>query len=306
MIAALTVFLVVCVGLYAFIYVIPGISGALTRTAVISYGNLQVTDTTTCFVVRDEVVVQAKQSGSISYYIDESSKTRKGTKILDIYPAGGTASGYICSTTGIVSYYVDGYESYFTPENMQALEPAELLELEVAPEDTKRTQVSTGEPVYKLILQDVWYAVLLVPEENINKYTLDSKVTVKFPDGEVQGSTAQLIQKTEGWLAVIKIDRYYESFARVRKTEATVVTKDYQGLIVPNTAIAEEQGLTGVYVKELGGDFTFTRIQVITTDGKDSLVESSCFYETDSQGVQTKVNTVEIYDEILRNVDSEK
>jgi putative membrane fusion protein len=301
--AALTVFLLICVGLYIFISVIPGISGALTRTAVISYGTLQVTDTTTCFLVRDEVVIQAKQSGTISYYIEEGSKTRKGTKVLDIYPAGGTASGYHCSTTGIVSYYVDGYEAYFTPDNIKNMEPAKLSELVVSPEDTVRTRVSTGEPVYKLILQDVWYAVILVSEENIGKYTVDSEVSVQFPDGAVKGRTTELIQKTEGWLVVVKIDRYYEGFARIRQAQAKVITKDYQGLILPNTAITQKEGYPGVYVRKLDGSFVFTRVKAITTDGNDSLVESSYFYETDAQGAQVKISTVEIYDEILRNAD---
>ena len=51
-IAVLTVFLLLCAGLYVFIYVIPGITGVLTRTAVISYGNLKGTDQSTGFLVR--------------------------------------------------------------------------------------------------------------------------------------------------------------------------------------------------------------------------------------------------------------
>lgn len=305
-IAVLTVFLLLCAGLYVFIYVIPGITGVLTRTAVISYGNLKVTDQTTGFLVRNEVVLSANQSGSISYYVEEGLKTRKGTKVLDIYPSSSTPTGYACPSTGVISYYIDGYESYFTPEAINTLKFTELQQLEIIPENTSRIRTERAEPLYKLILDDVWYIVVLVQENNIDKYTLDSKVTIEFEDGRVDGYTTALMQQPQGWLAIVKTDKYYQNFASLRQASVTVVTEDYQGLIIPNTAIAGEGDKPGVYVKDLAGEYHFTRIKVITTDGNYSLVHSAYFYETDKEGTQTKISTVEIYDEILRNAGLEE
>lgn len=305
-IVAITVFVLLCAGLYTFIYVIPGITGVLTRTAVISYGNLKVTDRTTGFLVRNEVVLSANQSGSISYYVEEGLKTRKGTKVLDIYPSNETPTGYSCPSTGVISYYIDGYESYFTPESIGNLEFSKLQELDIVPENTNRAKTERTEPLYKLILDDVWYIVVLVQESNIDKYSLDSRVTIEFEDGFVDGYTTELIQQPEGWLAIVKTDKYYKNFASERQVSITVVTEDYQGLIIPNTAIAEQEGISGVYVKDLTGDYHFTRIKAITTDGNYSLVHSAYFYETDDEGTQVKMNTVEIYDEILRNAGLEE
>ncbi|NCB41067.1 MAG: hypothetical protein EOM59_00350 [Clostridia bacterium] len=305
-IVAVTVFVLLCVGLYIFIYIIPGISGVLTRTAIISYGNLKVTDETEGFIVRNEVVLYANQSGGISYYVEEGLKTRKDTKVLDVYPSSGTAVGYACPDTGVTSYFIDGYESYFTFDNIKNIEIAKLKEFEIKPENTKRERTERGEPLYKLILDDVWYIVVLVSESNVYKYTVDSKVTIVFEDGKIDGYTTDLIQKADGWLAIVKTDKYYKNFSALRQSSIQVITEDYQGLIVPNTAIAEENGQPGVYVKDLTGDYHFTRIKVVTTDGSYSLVYSAYFNEKDSEGEQVKVDTVEIYDEILRNADSEE
>ncbi len=303
LIAAATVFLAACIGLYAFIYVIPEISGALAKTTVVTYGNLRVTDEATAYLIRNEVVLMAGQSGSASYYVEEGIKTRKGTKVVDIYPANGSVTGYSCGYTGVVSYYIDGYEAFFSPERVAELEPAELEGLDIQPENTRREQVTAGEPLYKIILDDVWYAAIPVTEDRRFKYTTGSAVTLEFEDDSVPAVTLDLIPKEGGWLAVIRTDKYYERFASIRKTPLTVVTQDYQGLIVPNSAIAVENGSEGVYVKNLDGAFNFTRIKVITTDGEDSLVQSGSFTESDGSGQQTKVATVEIYDEILRQID---
>lgn len=305
-IAAITVFILLSLALYSFIYVVPRITGALTRTAIISYGNLKVTDDAKAFIVRDELVLSANQSGSISYYVEEGLKTRKGTKVLDIYPSNGIATGYACPSTGVVSYYIDGYESYFTPATVNNMQFSKLQELDVVSENTKRAKTERNEPLYKLILDDAWYIVVLVSEANIHKYIVDSKVSIAFDDATIDGYTTTLVQKQEGWLAILKTDRYYKNFASLRQANVTVTTQDYQGLIVPNTAIAHEDGQAGVYVKDLTDDYHFTRIKVVTTDGNYSLVSSSYFYETDSEGGQTKINTVEIYDEVLRNAGSEE
>ena len=305
-IAGVVVFLAACIGLYVFIYVIPDISGALARTAIVSYGNLRVTDETEAYLVRNEIVLTAGQTGSASYYVDEGVKTRKGTKILDIYPSSGNPTGYYCGYTGVVSYYIDGYEAYFSPERVGELEPAELATLAIEPENTKRDQIIAGEPLYKIVLDDVWYAAIPVTEDRLFKYTTGPAVTLEFGEESVSAVTTDLVRKQEGWLAVIRTDKYYEPFASLRKTPVTVVTEDYQGLIVPNTAITMEEGLEGVYVKDLTGEFDFTRIKVITTDGKDSLVYSGSFQETDSNGDTVKVSTVEIYDEILRHIEPQE
>ncbi|MFA7462210.1 MAG: HlyD family efflux transporter periplasmic adaptor subunit [Anaerovoracaceae bacterium] len=305
-IVATAVFLAACVGLYAFIYVIPGISGALTRTVIVSYGNLRVTDEAEAYLIRNEVVLSAGQTGTVSYYVNEGAKTRKGTKVLDIYPPNGSVTGYYSGYTGVVSYYIDGYEAYFSPERLTELDPAEFDDISIIPENTHRETVHAGEPLYKIVLDDVWYAVITVSEDRLFKYTTGAAVTLEFGDDSVPAYTTELLPKEEGWLVVIRTDKYYEPFATIRKTPLRVVTEDYQGLIIPNTAIAEEEGVQGVYVRDLTGEFHFTRIRVITTDGKDSLVYSGSFNETDSDGQQTKVNTVEIYDEILRHIEPEQ
>lgn len=305
-IAVLVVFLALCAGLYIWIYVIPGISGALTRTAIVSHGHLRVTDETEGYVIRNERVISAGQSGGISYYTEEGIKTRKGAKVLDVYPTQGSAAGYYAGHTGVISYYIDGYEEYFTPETMDQLEPGELADLVIEPENTHRAQTIAGEPLYKIVLDDMWYVAVPVPEERAGKYAAGAAVALEFGDRTVPAVAMDVIKKQEGWLVLIRTDRYYEPFASIRKVALTVVTEDYEGLIVPNTSIAMEEGVPGVYVRDLTGAFHFTRIKVITTDGKDSLIHSGTFSEADESGEQKRVNTVEIYDEILRHSETKE
>jgi hypothetical protein len=50
-------------------------------------------------------------------------------------------------------------------------------------------------------------------------------------------------------------------------------------------------------VKDKSGEYVFKPVKIITSDGEWSLVEVSYFYTDDGA---TKVETVNIYDEILK------
>ena len=59
-----------------------------------------------------------------------------------------------------------------------------------------------------------------------------------------------------------------------------------------------------MYVKDISGEFIFTPVSVITSDGEYSLVESSYYYEQDGDK-NVRVKTVDVYDEILTNPERE-
>lgn len=178
--------------------------------------------------------------------------------------------------------------------------------MEPMPENTRREQAIAAEPLYKMVFDDVWYAVIPLTEERKTKYKVGAAVTIEFEEGSVPAQAVDIVDRENARYVILKTDRYYANFASIRKASITVVTEDYEGLIIPNTAISWEEGIPGVYVRDLSGSFHFTKIKVITTDGKDSLIQAGSFVEADDAGNQVKVSTVEIYDEILRHSETKE
>lgn len=296
--------------LYLYIYAIPDISGSLTETAVLSYGRLSVSNEAECLIVRSEKVYTAKRGGEISYYVKEGDKTRKGVKILDIY-GGGSNDAYYCESTGFVSYYTDGFEDILTPETLEQIEPGDYISTEekearYSPNiaDRSASSANEGDPVYKLISSDSWYVAAFVPMSYAQNYEWNRSVTVAFSDGtEMPGVISSTVEKGDLLLAVIQIKQYYPEFAKLRMEHVTIITQNNEGLLVPNSAIAEEDGKKGVYVKDINGDYNFTRVNIIVSTDTESLLTPDSFGEADENGDTVSVNTVEIYDEVLRNAE---
>jgi len=293
--------------LYVYIYAIPSITGSLTETAVLSYGRLSTSNEAKALIIRTEKVVTAESSGSVSYYITEGEKTRKGVKVADIY--GSPNTSYFCEETGFISYYTDGFETRLTPENMESIEPVAYLgdenrEPAFVPEPSDRTSetLEKGDPVFKLITSDEWYVAAFIPSDYSADYEWNQTVTVVFSDGtEIPGTVSGTVDKGDHLLALIQIKRYYPEFAKIRLVDVTIITRDSEGLIVPNSALAEEDGFQGVYVKNINGEYNFKRVKVIVSTETESLLVPDSFTEKDEAGESKNVDTVKIYDEVLRN-----
>ena len=134
----LLLFLVTLLGLFAVLYGLPVLTGALARTSLVEYGTLRVTDDVTCYFIRSETVVTASGPGTIQYYFEEGELVRKGSKVTEVIPDGGS---YFTDDNYIISYYIDGHEERFTPETIQTLRKEQIQELEIEMTNTKREKI---------------------------------------------------------------------------------------------------------------------------------------------------------------------
>jgi len=312
----LLLYIIVLITLGIITQLVPEVTGALTKTEILQYENMQITDEVTCYFVREETVHLASNSGSINYYIEDGVKVRKNTKILDIAPQASSSetSKYADIVTrlgssdvtltqmnsaqnGIVSYYVDGYEGYFTPERMDTLKYKDIEGVKIQPVNLTRKNTLAGEPLFKICEGNYWYLLAWVDPGNISKYEVGNTVKVDLPMGQIKARVEKLVDQREHWLVILKTTMYYEDFAKIRSANANIITQDYSGIKVRNSSITTENGVVGVYIKSKNGDFVFKPVKIITSDGDYSLVYVSSFYDKDGK----EVRTVEIYDEILKN-----
>ena len=282
----IAVFVLILVLLYAYLYLLPNITDTLTPTYIVERDSHLVTDDPKCIIVRDEEVFYAEKTGSLTYYSKETEKTRKGFVVADIY--AGNKYSYSCPTTGFVSYYIDGYEDYFTPDTIGSLDVNEYANLDAVPENTVRNEAQIGQPVYKLIKSNTWYMLLLVSEENLSKYTINANITVQL--NETDSVTAKVIRflgDGETRVVVASTKLYYENFAKLRTLNVHVVTKQTEGLAIPTSAICTQDGKQGILVLGVDEDYVFKEIDILVSDGDKTLISSD--------------GKIKLYDEILRN-----
>jgi len=314
----IVLFILSLLSLYVVIYAVPRLTGALTKTEVLEYGNLKITDDAVCYFIRNETVYSAARVGSINYFIGDAVHVKRGTRILSIVAGRPDESEVeerfgdivarlgedavrtpdnISEFNGITSYFIDGYENYFTKETMHELKYERVSKLETEPINVVRDYTFLGQPLYKICDNREWFLACWVGPGNISKYERGRNVTIELPLGQIRAQIEDIIEDGSRWLILFRTDRYYEEFGRVRSAEAKVIVADYNGVLIRNSSITAEDGVIGVYIRSRSGEFVFRPVKIITADGSNSLVEVSYFYDEEGG----RVSTVNIFDEILIN-----
>lgn len=320
------IFILVLVALYVIIYVVPKVTGAFETTEILTAGSLQGTEQTVCYFVRDERVYEAGAAGTLKYYMEEGTHIRSGTKVAALTGAAsgassdegkgkkseeksqyediiGRLSGQAIKTSdckskssGVVSYYIDGYETFFTPDRLEKLEYEDVKNLEIEAADTTRKTTLENEPIFKISDNDNWYLVCWVEAASVARYEIGNSVTIQLAAGDIKATVDNITEAGDQWKVIFRSNRYYEDFSKTRMEEVQIVTEDYSGLIAKNSSITTKDGKPGVMVRQTDGEYVFTRVKILARSGEYSVMQDESFTDEDGNAV----STVKVYDEILK------
>ena len=291
-------YVVIFVILYAVIYIVPRVSDIFLKTYTAEYGVLEVSDNSSFVAVRDERVYTADYGGTVSRVVSQGALMRRNSHIVDI---GGTK--YYSQKKGIVSYYYDGLETVYTPENMQFITEETLKKLKDNSEEHKvkkceAKSVETGAPIFKIVDNKEWYLVCWLEADEAQGYEAGKEITVEFSDGQqIKMIILQTNSQGENRQLILSCNRYYEKFDRIRTGTCRLIKSVRNGIILDTDSIVEEDGQQGVYVmsKQLEKS-SFVPVKVLLTDGDKTVVEKNYFVNEEGD----KVLTVENYDEIVK------
>lgn len=326
------VFIIILVVLYIIIYIIPKVTGALVSTYTVQYGEFLELDKVDGYFVRSEKVYVAGTTGEANYYFKNNELVRMSTKIMDVTApekektatksSGGKAkegetpidrefepivknlgenvtstSNYMAEKEGLISFYCDGREAKFSPENMDKLKHKHFADLD--PKDIvklKRADIVKGEPVFKLVDRSKWYVVFYVDKDSGKNYEQNGYVTVRIDNQDFGGIVQSVNKEDDKYKVIVKCDEYFDKLTSIRVSKIQVITSRSLGLILENSSITKKKGITGVYVKDKVGEFKFVPVKLIFKGKDKSVVYKRSFYDKD--GVYTiSINT---YDEILK------
>ena len=205
---------------------------------------------------------------------------REDTKLTKLYDEENTRMTSIQSWRrvetapegGVVSFYMDGYESDLTLDALSSLTAADV-----------RTVLSGGQlrsagagkttPVFRIVNQDSWY-VALVADANTWNPVVGQEYYLQMQGYEDLAFTASVtsVQKESGsLLAVFEIDDPIGPLI-YQRTGKAMLSITISGLSVTSKAITEQNGQTGVWLYDVPGG-TFIPVEVLSDDGKNALIQ---------------------------------
>ena len=218
--------------------------------------------------IRSEIAVYMSNASDMNFSEVYDFKTGINATILDLMnqnmiaqldsaeESGGIFARYNAGTSGVVEYYVDGFEN----ASLESLSSS-WFDQEAYERTNLRTEelVGQGEPVYKLITEETWKLVFPLDEE-METYLLDKirENQKTAEDGTVIQNTTYIKirmdkDKEELWPSVTVEYREGKAYgvldfvnsmiryANDRFLTIEVLIEETRGLKIPKTAVTEKE-----------------------------------------------------------------
>ena len=323
-IAAIAIYLGLLTVCIVVLYAVPSVRGILEKTYIAEYGELDVKDEVSAFIVRDESVYVAKQSSDVNRLIEEGKLVKAASAVVELTPREGdessadsgsyedivkevgaaakeTEKGYTAES-GYVSYSVDGAEAALTTEMMEEHTKEDYESLtDRGSKGTPKSRCKRGEPVFKIVKNGGWFLVYYTDKENGARYSEGSYMYMNVAGEDIRVQVYRVEEIGEGTRVILECKSFFEGFLDTRVLETTVTLKSAEGLILQEDSLVETEDQIGVFVKNKIGEHVFKPVQIIASDDGKCVAYSDIYLDADGNFVET----IGTYDEIIANPSDE-
>ena len=209
------------------------------------------------------------------------------------------ATSIVSTTSGIVSYRVDGLENILTINDFSYLNRELLESYEINVGAIIPQSVEEG----KIVNNFCCYVACVIDTENAMEAKKGDLVTLRLSNTEeVNAQIEEIIEEEKNRVIVFKITEQVESLLEYRKISFDIIWWQYEGLKVSNDALVEKNDFTYIqrkrtnYIDEI-------LVKVLRQNDTFSIVTNYSIEELESLGYSedeiTDMKKIKIYDEIL-------
>lgn len=235
----------------------------------------------------------------VSSVLESKSNQSRQAQLTDMLETEGESlKVHKSAKDGIVVYSIDGYEQTKISDVTEEMIAKQNYEKKNFKDNRK---VNAGDPVYKLITDDIWNVVILLNDETAKEMADIERVRVRFAkDNETAVAKFQIFNTKDANLGFLTFDTGMIRYAQERYLDLELILEDESGLKIPKSAVTSKdfyivpedyltQGgnskATGVLVDEGKDNAEFRAVEVYYRDNETGMVylDPSVFEDLKSQ-----------------------
>ncbi len=201
---------------------------------------------------------------------------RSDQKLIDLYNDETKRINAIASwqtkalapRSGVVSFYLDGYENILKVGTLQTLTFDDVRQVIAGRKPTSAgvsNRLVTN--IFRMVSSDKWYIVLLSNDPTWNPVT-GQQITFQmagFPDVGYTGTVVRAQKSGSEVMAQLEIKGELGPLMNQRSGKA-LVGASLTGMMVPDKAVVEQSGQKGVLLSDVPGSETFIPVEVLSID----------------------------------------
>lgn len=209
----------------------------------------------------------------------------------------GQKKAILAPASGILTYKLDGYESFITIDNLYNINYEEISKVDINATSIIKENTSQDGTLFKIVDNATYYLVAIIPNEEVETYKNVQKITVEIGSEKLSGEVYDVFTDDQKAVVAIRMNEVFDGFYNQRWVDANVIRENYRGLKVYVDSIVNIEGQLGVYVVENDRRLKFVPIKVLGYDDENAIIYNSQFYDMD-QGL---VRSIKTNQEVVRN-----
>lgn len=179
-----------------------------------------------------------------------------------------------CEETGLLSYYLDGWE---TTVSGQVLLLGDRDDIQPDPAVLVGSFVEAGQPLFKIVNNWNWLYHISLPLDPGRTAAAQEIVTIVFDFAPASPIEARLqeavIDGVEGEVSITYLlEQQLPGFDQIRWSRASVSFQRLSGLLIPEKALLQQDGESGVFLNS-GGTVVFAPVTTLRLQDGLALVE---------------------------------
>lgn len=244
----------------------------------------------------ETLALKIEQRRLISETEDVTSTTINsvGNKDLGV----GESQSIYAPQTGLLTYYIDGYEDDFTYDKIFNIPYDQIEQLVIEPFVSAPNTVVEGEILCKIVDDSSYYLILYTEPGAQNKYDIYNDLIITTASKEVTGSIEHIAAAGDKVAIAVKLDEYIDGFYKNRFIDVSVTQETYYGLTIQTSSLVKYEDGFGVLVVDKLDKVIFKPVEIVVHNGDTAIVKENFFYRV-IEDKNERVDSVSRYDKVL-------
>lgn len=222
----------------------------------------------------------------------------KNEPVINAIQDGSGKVQIIAPHSGIVAYSSAYDDPLFHPDNIP------LLHYENYPKPEQSQILRTvlpEQPFLRIIDNRESYLVIFCDEKTMKQFTFGRRVDVMINGQDIRPYVSMIFKAGDRFGIRLTVLEEFKNDYNDRISTITVTPQKLEGLAVKISSLIEQDKTLGVYILKKGYRQEFMPVKVLGTFAEEVVIASDYFTTTDTNGLQTRIDTVDLYDEIVED-----
>lgn len=209
----------------------------------------------------------------------------------------GQKKAILAPASGVLTYKLDGYESFITIDNLYNINYEEISKVEILATSIIKENTGQEGTLFKIVDNATYYLVAIIPNEEVETYKNVQKILVEIGTETLTGEVYDVFTNDHQAVVAIRMNEIFDGYYSRRWVDANIVRENYRGLKVYVDSIINIEGQLGVYAVENDRRLKFVPIKILGYDDQNAIIYNSQFYDVE-KGL---VRSIKTNQEVVRN-----